>query len=78
MTKLILAILKKCFMLLNNFISIEQMLIPLARIFYKRIASGGLNHGLEERIGCRLNTDFTGIRNRICFAFAADALCGEF
>ncbi|MDH3721233.1 MAG: hypothetical protein OER74_06980 [Desulfobacteraceae bacterium] len=54
------------------------MLIPLARIFYKRIASGGLNHGLEERIGCRLNTDFTGIRNRICFAFAADALCGEF
>lgn len=50
----------------------------LARIFYKRIKSGGLDHRLEKGIGCRLNMDFTGIRNRICFACPADALCGEF
>jgi hypothetical protein len=47
-------------MLLNNIISIKQPLIPLNRIFYKGIASGGLNHRLNEGIGCRLNTDLTG------------------
>jgi len=47
-------------MLLNNIISIKQPLIPLTRIYYKRIESDGLNHRLEEGIGCRLNTDLTG------------------
>ena len=47
-------------MLLNNIISIKQPLILLARIFYKGIASGGLNYRLDEGIGCRLNTDLTG------------------
>jgi hypothetical protein len=32
----------------------------LTRIFYKKLESGGLNHRLEEGIGCRLNTDLTG------------------
>jgi len=35
-------------MLLNDIISIKPPLIPLTRIFYKRIASGGLNHRLDE------------------------------
>ena len=43
--------------------------MSLTRIFYKRIESGGLNHELREGIGCRLNTNLTGIRNRICFEF---------
>ena len=34
--------------------------MKLARIFYKRIKSGGLNHRLDEGVGCRLNTDLTG------------------
>ena len=29
-------------------------------MFYKRIGSGGLNCGVDEGVGCRLNTDLTG------------------